>query len=203
MVPEAVEETFLGCAATGDRRGDEALNLRKNRIDEAAQPRELTFPDFLALPMPDGVAERRRARWTDDARRAIGKHEGRPVTIEGFVFDAKREGPEATNCHDTDERQKDFHVWVIEHASDDRARAIVVEITPRVRALHPSWTLAKLKRVASRRSRVRITGWLMFDQEHPEQLHAAAKRDATRGTLWEVHPVTRVEVGDDEGKHDL
>jgi hypothetical protein len=30
---------------------------------------------------------------------------------------------------------------------------------------------------------VRIRGWLMLDQEHPEQI------GKTRGTLWEIHPI--------------
>jgi hypothetical protein len=36
-----------------------------------------------------------------------------------------------------------------------------------------------------------MTGWLTFDQEHNEQV------GKTRGTLWEVHPVTRVQVLED------
>jgi hypothetical protein len=33
-----------------------------------------------------------------------------------------------------------------------------------------------------------VSGWLMMDQEHPDQV------GKTRGTLWEVHPVMRLEV---------
>jgi hypothetical protein len=36
--------------------------------------------------------------------------------------------------------------------------------------------------------RIRATGWLMYNFEHHAQI---AK---TRGTLWEVHPVMKIEV---------
>jgi len=38
---------------------------------------------------------------------------------------------------------------------------------------------------------VRISGWLMLDPEHRNHLNKY------RGTLWEVHPITRIEVQQD------
>jgi len=35
---------------------------------------------------------------------------------------------------------------------------------------------------------VRVSGWLLLDQEHPDQV------GRTRGTIWEVHPIMRFEV---------
>ena len=35
---------------------------------------------------------------------------------------------------------------------------------------------------------VRISGWLFFDPEHPDQL------GVTRATLWEIHPVMQIDV---------
>ena len=46
-------------------------------------------------------------------------------------------------------------------------------------------------------TQVRISGWLMLDQEHPEQI------GKTRGTLWEIHPITRIEVKDANGWREL
>ncbi len=54
------------------------------------------------------------------------------------------------------------------------------------RAKVPRWTISALKRLAERHERVRISGWLMFDGEHPDQI------GKTRGTLWEIHPVMPV-----------
>jgi hypothetical protein len=50
-----------------------------------------------------------------------------------------------------------------------------------------------LKRIANRHERVRISGWLMFDGEHPDQV------GKTRGTLWEIHPVMRIDVLKSDG----
>jgi len=63
-----------------------------------------------------------------------------------------------------------------------------LEVTPRVRARHKSWRLTNLRRFVTQQSRVRISGWLLLDQEHPEQL------GKTRVTLWEIHPVLKIEV---------
>jgi hypothetical protein len=37
---------------------------------------------------------------------------------------------------------------------------------------------------------VRISGWLLMDQEHPEQL------GQTRASLWEIHPILHIEVNE-------
>ncbi len=166
----------------------------KNRTADPEHPRHLTFDQILQLPMPDGLTRRKRATWPEDAKAAIETHERRAVSLDGFLFDAKKEGPESPNCHDDDDRQKDFHLWLVEHEGDDRTKAVVVEITPRLRDKHDDWTLAMFRRLAKDKVRVRITGWLMFDQEHPEQLHASGSHGATRGTLWEIHPITKVET---------
>ncbi len=71
---------------------------------------------------------------------------------------------------------------------DGRAKAVVVEVTPRLRARHPGWTPATLQELARDRGRVRVTGWGMLDPERPDQV------GETSGTIWELHPVTKVDV---------
>jgi hypothetical protein len=36
-------------------------------------------------------------------------------------------------------------------------------------------------------ARIRITGWHLYDQEHPEQI------GKFRATLWEIHPIMKIE----------
>ncbi len=72
--------------------------------------------------------------------------------------------------------------------NDDRSKAIVVEITPRVRANHPNWRTDLLGQIVKKDQRVRISGWLMLDPEHPDQI------GKTRATIWEIHPVMQIEV---------
>jgi hypothetical protein len=60
--------------------------------------------------------------------------------------------------------------------------------TPRVRQSHPKWTPIRLPPWVNTDAPVRITGWLMFDPEHTNHL------GKYRMTLWEIHPITMIEV---------
>jgi hypothetical protein len=82
----------------------------------------------------------------------------------------------------------DIHVYFTGQPDKDRSRAVIVEVTPRGKDKHPTWTAAALKKLANQNTPVRISGWLMFDQDHYEQL------GNTRGTLWEIHPIMQIEV---------
>ena len=120
------------------------------------------------------------------------------VVVEGWLLGARHEGPESPNCHSPTRR--DFHMWMgdspkrpanANQAMAMRRDSVVVEPTPNIQELHPSWTEAGIKSLV--RKRIRVTGWLMYDPEHPDQI------DRTRGTLWEVHPVMIIEVLQPDG----
>src|SRR5579859_6730438 len=180
------EITFDGCPPEGDG-GDSALNQNKNRVDEGNyQP--TAFSAIAQLTWPSETEKTSRSNWSSSAQAAIAQAEGLPVAVEGYLALARKEGPESTNCHSTTD--EDFHIWLIDHpgGSADRNGSIVVEATPRVRANHPGWTVSRLLGLAQNGTKVRISGWLMFDQDHPEQLND------TRGTLWEIHPIMRIDV---------
>ena len=90
--------------------------------------------------------------------------------------------------------------------------AFVVELTPRVReALNQDSSrlqAQKLKSIAKQGLRVRVSGWLLFDEEHPEQLRDRTSASGTlsrqrRATLWEIHPVMKLEIQTASGWVDL
>ncbi len=184
--PQPQEITFKGCPPEGDG-GDPALNRLKNRVDEGKHV-PVQFDAVLNLPWPKSIERRDRDRWSASDTAAIAKYEGIPIAVEGYLFDAKQEGPESTNCHGADEDMRDHHIWLIKSPGDDRTRSIVVETTPRVRANRPTWTTSALDNIAKNKQRVRINGWLFMDPEHPDQV------GQTRGTLWEIHPIMKIEV---------
>ena len=64
----------------------------------------------------------------------------------------------------------------------------MVETTPRVRQSHPKWTTTALGPWKNTDAPVRISGWLMLDPEHRNHL------GRYRSTLWEIHPITKIEV---------
>jgi hypothetical protein len=186
MARPPVNPGFEGCPPEGDG-GDRELNRLKNRVDTAtwvATP----FTKVLDLTWPRRVVRHTRSDWSIADSVKVGKSEGLPVAVEGYFAGAKQEGPEATNCHGADARFRDWHLWLAAEPGKDRRRSIVVETTPEVRATHPEWSLALIHKLVRDSTPVRVSGWLMLDPDHPEQL------GKTRGTLWEIHPVLRIEV---------
>ena len=69
-----------------------------------------------------------------------------------------------------------------------RLESVVAEVTPRVRARHPGWTISRLRDLMNKQTRIRVSGWLMMDAEHPDQI------GKTRGSIWEIHPILEIEV---------
>ena len=187
--PPPVNAPFKGCPPEGDG-GDPALNRLKNRIDEGNYV-AVTFDAILQLPWPQSVERRRRARWSASDTEAVARYEGIPVVVEGYLAGATLESPESPNCHGADNEFRDFHIWLTKTADEDRRQSIVVETTPPVRAKHPNWRTSLLGQINRKDQRVRISGWLMLDPEHPDQV------GKTRGTIWEVHPIMKIEVFDD------
>jgi hypothetical protein len=175
------DPSFHGCPAQGDG-GDAILNTFKNRTDEGNYV-SVSLADLLALTWPKDTERVAHGNWSDSDRAEIARYEGAPVETTGYILDYKHEGTESTNCHASDYR--DYHMWLAVNASDSKAQSIVIEITPRVMAQRPGWagSLRDLKG-----ARVRIRGWLLFDEEHPEQL------GQTRKTLWEIHPIMHIEI---------
>jgi Bacterial SH3 domain len=190
--PTPTPNTFQGpdgeCGPSGDG-GDSFTNLRKNRVDAPASYHEVTWKALQSLPYPN--AARSLAQWTDSQIGQIRPYEGVPVSVVGYLVKIKVEDRgtgESTNCHFTNPEEVDWHMPLAEHSGDAERTAIVVETTPRIRKSHPKWTTATLAPWVNSESPVRISGWTLLDPEHRAQL------GQYRSTLWEVHPITKIEV---------
>ncbi|HEV7127968.1 MAG TPA: hypothetical protein VGN32_11070 [Ktedonobacterales bacterium] len=188
--PQPQEETFQGCPPGGDG-GDHDLNMLKNRIDNGdnGQFQDVALSDLLQLTWPQSVERAQRANWSSGDLATIQQTEGVAIRTTGYLVGVRHEGTESTNCHSTDYR--DFHMWLVVNSTDTRASSMVVEVAPRVRDMRPGWDDSTLMGLVGQQ--VRISGWLMFDQEHPEQL------GKTRATLWEIHPIIHIEVNQGGG----
>jgi hypothetical protein len=182
----ATTALFHGCPPDGDG-GDRALNRLKNRSAPASL-QDVAFDSVLSLPRPTGLTSSYRTRWPARVRAVVTPIERRAVRVEAYVARAVAQGPESTNCHGDAAADRDYHIWLTASPTTDRTRSVIAEMTPRLRAVHGGWDLPRLREVARRNERVRVGGWLMLDQEHPEQI------GRTRGTTWEIHPVTSFEV---------
>ncbi len=178
--------SFNGCPPDGDG-GDPVLNRLKNRVDDGNYVPVL-FDAMMQLTWPKAIERRDHDNWSKSDAAEIARWEGIPVSVEGYLSDARESGPESTNCHGTANEMVDWHIWLTRTAGEDRVHSIVVETTPRVRAKHPAWTLKALQKIIKDQQRVRISGWTMFDPEHPDQI------GKTRGTIWEIHPIMTIKV---------
>lgn len=187
-----ISSTALACPPEGDG-GDPILNRLKNRTSIPQRPTAQTISTFLHNNTPDLHTRKFRSEFTAAQTAYVDAREKTGVMLEGYLLDAHQSGPETANCHQMEDR--DFHVWLGERAGVDkreakdlRAGSIVVEPTPQGQRAHSDWRLHILRKLVRDGARVRITGWLMYDPEHPDQL------GRTRATLWELHPVTKIEV---------
>jgi len=183
--PPPLDSEFDSCGPAGSRP-DYVLNRRKNRVDEGGYI-PVPWTVIARLPWPRGVAYRFRNQWSGGETRAVARYEGAPVTIEGYLTRYRLEVPEPPNCYGRAPRDRDDHMWLAEKPHEHDRQSVVVEITPRVRASHSHWTEDAIAALVAQQRRVRVSGWLLLDQMHPEEV------GFNRITLWEVHPILRLE----------
>lgn len=184
---------FHGCSTEGDAtvttRSDPALNVLKNRTTVPTDGfAEMHFDDLAQLEVPEGVSKKHRSKWPEPTLASVKTEEDKAVKVAGYLLKIKLEGPESPNCHLPDKADHDFHIWLANSPDDDRSDAIVVEITPRMRAVHPGWTSTNLRKLVTNQTQVRISGWVLLDPEHPDQV------GKTRATIWEIHPILKIEA---------
>jgi len=174
---------------------DPGTNERKNRSDAPQNPQPIAWAAIgneSKLPWPRQASTTRRM-WTAAQLAEIKPYEGIGVVVTGFIRALRPQAgnTEDTNCGKKGEDNTDWHVALVGDPAMPESEAVVVEPTPRFKINHPGWTPANLAAfVNTRRSQdsVRVTGFLLLDPTHKGHL------TRYRGTLWEVHPVTEIEV---------
>jgi hypothetical protein len=166
------------CGPTGDTTNAvaKALNNNKNRTDVPGDSDyiDIGWNDLETLPS-DRVSDFVTA----------------PVRVIGFLshkINVENSGSgESTNCHLTADDEVDWHIYLTNSPAQQIKSAIIVETTPRTRPQH-KWTTAMLPPLVDSQTRVRISGWLMYDSEHINVI------GTQRATVWEVHPITKIEI---------
>lgn len=181
--PQPRSTAFRGCPAAGDG-GDRNLNLRENRID-SGRWQAVALARLLGLTWPRGIERKPRSLWSAPDAARVAREEGRPISTEGYLLAVLRVPATAANCHDP--AQAGYQAWLTVSSRVGKAHALVVVFTARVMARNPNLNAEQaIPALAGRR--VRVAGWLLLDQEHPDQL------GKTRATLWEVHPAMQIQV---------
>jgi hypothetical protein len=176
------------CPPEGCGGGDPSLNVKKNVLQKPeGQPQEFTFEDFIHLESErPGPGE-----YIPGDRKAIEEMgEDTFVALNGFMIGAHPGSPETCNCKLSGEPNNDFHINLVERKTDRLTDSVVVEMTPKMRKMNPSWTLTNLQNLLDETNPpyVRVSGLLLLDTEHISQ------SGGPRITIWEIHPVTRFQV---------
>lgn len=163
-------------------------NWRKNRTDVPSVYNDVTFEALAKLPYPK--AGKRRSGWSEEHLSEIRPYEGVAVRVVGYLvaIRAQSGSGEATNCGFKKSAETDWHMALVGRPGDGEKEAVVVETTPRIRRSHPKWTIARLNPWKDAPIPVRISGWTFLDTEHRNHL------GRYRSTLWEIHPITKIEV---------
>jgi hypothetical protein len=166
------------CGPTGDASDPktQALDSNKNRTD---------------IPEPNAYVPVEWNALANLPANQVDQLQGAPVEVEGFlshVIRVENSGNgESTNCHKTNLDEVDWHMYLTNQPAQGIANAIIIETTPRTRPLH-LWDENKLGKLVNSQTRVRVSGWLMYDWQHIGVI------GTQRATVWEVHPITRIET---------
>jgi hypothetical protein len=143
------------------------------------------------------MGKRHRSVWTEEAKAEIAEWEGKGARVEGRFIAIRTQGPEACNCGSG--KRVDMHLWIATRASASAkpTSSMVVEISPRELGEHAGWDHDTLVALSKQGARVRVSGWITWDGEHGSEV------GKSRGTLWEIHPIHRIEVLKKGGFEDL
>lgn len=162
------------------------LNLLKNRN---TAPHENDFDKTITL-------EKLLTPGNDINRWSNSK----AVSIIGYVYDVKVGGIETCNCKSKDKTIRDTHIeLVLDPMNTSKSARFIAEITPKWREIvqkqGKKWSTSAIRDNFLGRW-VKIEGWLFFDDEHQQQAQNTRPdgKNNWRGTAWEIHPITNIEV---------
>jgi hypothetical protein len=166
-------QSKFDCVIGGDNTNPRvmAADSLKNRSAIPKKYKEMTVEKLLSMKVTN-KADQHQA-----------------VAVKGYIMDIKDGGKESCNCHST--TFKDTHIYLVNDASvNDASKAIIVEATPRMRKALGTTKQLKTKYL---NQEVTVYGYLFCDAEHKQNSTAdAGKGNHWRGTVWEVHPITKI-----------
>jgi len=185
---QGIAPDILGGIPREGKGGDPDLNLQKNRTAAPSKLEEYSVTGIINLKhsLLDGEGRGHRSNWSGDANRYLASMESIGARLTGYLIAVKQSGVES--CNGYIDSLRDFHIWIGESPESQKPQSVIVEMTPRWKEVHPEWRLRYLERLVEAHAQVRVSGWIMWDEEH------ASEVDKSRGTQWEVHPVTKFEV---------
>jgi hypothetical protein len=198
------------CAAPEGQPSSPASKLQnvvKNNFCATGQtPPERYTPAMLVALQKDTAARHVSSGRGHEPKRRTVLHElgeGTLVRMKAFLVEAHFAdlgGGESVNCQLPSADENDVHIALGPAAGTQECASVTAEISPHYRPA--SWNeIGNFKTDAKVASRLqaqpyRITGQLFFDGSHKTCPCSAAKcgGNPRRASLWEIHPVYKIEV---------
>lgn len=201
-----------GCATPGSMAAK--ANEIRNAFYERRRPatvHELCVGDFETLqsvtPGRQGFLVRNRSQFADlKIRTCFGKQvklgEKSFVSVVGLIVGAPRApAAESANCQQRGREYNSFRLNLVADSLDTEFQSVSVALTPRMRKEkngqgRRNWDMSALAAIARSGRPIRVTGPLFYDSRHvvnsdPEN---DLPEEPRRSSLWEIHPVTLVEL---------
>jgi hypothetical protein len=200
--PSKVPANWSVCAQDGSGGKYAQAYIQKNRLDIVCNYAPISPAGMLALEaLPNAV---RALPDSDPQLQYLKSTESKTVMLEAYLAMAKDGGQEGVNCNSA--TRLDTHMELVDNDTEDpknnRKSHMIVEVTPWFHEAISAWSTAALGNYASYvggytaaqpknpPTKIRVYGYLFFDEAH------ATGATSWRGTAWEIHPVTRIEVLD-------
>jgi hypothetical protein len=161
------------------------LNIKKNRWSPPQNYTDMAISDIINFPhdILDSIGSEYRDQWSSAAISQAAASEAKAVRVTGYLINVREEGNES--CNGNDSAYHDFHLWIADSSGKSESGSIIAEAIPYWQSQFPGWLVAKFESL--KYTQVRISGWIMWDEDHPEQL------GSSRISLWEIHPMTKFE----------
>ncbi|HWG36519.1 MAG TPA: hypothetical protein VN690_02265 [Terriglobales bacterium] len=171
--------------------GDVALYRLKDRILPPTQIHPARIEEIIQFAAPSVLTGLARARWSREDLELAADHEGSGVTVTGYLIAAMNRGWSRWSCNHS--RWTDLRLLIGEAPDSSPSEAVAAVVAPAWQDANAAWDVATLRALAQRRARVRISGWLLYADD------LAVELTHGRSTLWEIHPVTKIEVAQPDG----
>jgi hypothetical protein len=176
--------------------GDLSTNRLKNRWVEPKDYQEKTVGDILVTLPVTLYTPKSRTAFREKHFEVIEANEYKGIALVGHVVDASRAKPHVANCES--KKRRDIELRLVEERPTSpadgkrlRGQSMVAAVTPWGQDNHPAWNLKALEKLAKTGAKLRVSGWMFYNAEPQEELMQL------RGTMWEIHPVTKIEVWKD------
>jgi len=183
----SAQSVYDTCGMEGSAQRSDArvLNVKKNRYDLPTDKQINRNVDFVAL--------------LTSRENPTAFREGDALEIVAYVEEIKLGAVETVNCGAKDPWHRDAHfeLTINPMHTGDKEHLLVAEVTPRLRSILKQrgidWSQQSL--IDNYKGRwVKIRGWAFYDAMHDDESAGSGNSRIWRGSPWEIHPITSIEV---------